>query len=365
VDFDPSESYQSFASGTTTPDEASIDMKTNNQGPWSVLESEYPAQGTQAQKWEFLLRYATLAPSSHNTQPWKFRHRHASLEIHADRERACPVVDPHDRELIMSCGCALFHLKCAMRHFGCLGQIEILPEHNPNLLARLHWGAEVETDATQTKLFNAIAERRTNRQPFKDVPLPPEFLATLKGTAASENARLHSIDDEPTRLALADLIWKADRTQWADAEFRRELSRWIHPNRSLRQDGIPGYASGVDDLLSSVGPLVVRTFDLGEGEAARDQELAIGSPGLVVLCTSEDSPRDWVAAGQALAAVLLQARSQNIWASFLNQPIEIPGIRHQLRTLIDTAQSPQCILRLGYADAVKPTPRRDVEEVLI
>ncbi len=339
-------------------------MKSNNQDPWSVLESDYPAQGTQAEQWEFLLRYAILAPSSHNSQPWKFRHRHASLEIHADRERACPVVDPQDRELIMSCGCALFHFKVAMRHFGCLGQIEILPEHNPNLLARLHWGAEVETEAIQSKLFSAITERRTNRQPFKDKPLPSELFEQLKGTAASENASLHSIEDEPTRFALADLIWKADRTQWANAEFRRELSRWILPNHSLRQDGIPGYAAGVDDLMSSVGPLVVRTFDLGEGEAARDQELAIGSPRLVVVCTPGDSPRDWVSAGQALAAVLLHARSENIWASFLNQPIEVPGIRHQLKSLIDTTQSPQCILRLGYADAVRPTPRREVEEVL-
>jgi hypothetical protein len=111
--------------------------------------------------------------------------------------------------------------------------------------------------------------------------------------------------------------------------------------------------------------MVVRTFDLGEGEAAHDEKLALGSPGLVALSTQGDSPRDWIAAGQALASVLLHARAEDFWASFLNQPIESPDLRKQLADALGITGNPQTLLRLGRADAVKPTPRRDLDELWI
>src|SRR5438094_3451657 len=87
-------------------------MKTITADPWSISADDFPANGATPDKWEFFLKYALLAPSSHNSQPWLFHICKNTLELYADRRRACPVVDPGDRELIMSCGCALFHLRC-------------------------------------------------------------------------------------------------------------------------------------------------------------------------------------------------------------------------------------------------------------
>jgi len=86
---------------------------------------------------------------------------------------------------------------------------------------------------------------------------------------------------------------------------------------------------------------------------------------LIVLGTNDDKPGDWVAGGQALARVLLRARVEDVWASFLNQPIEIPDLRAKLKALSGHTSFPQAILRLGFGENVKPTPRREVEEVLI
>src|SRR3954453_20953144 len=104
-------------------------MKLSNlkPNPWHIVEQEFPACGLPVEKWKFLLGYAILAPSSHNSQPWLFHIHDSEIELQADFSRACRKVDPQDRELIMSCGCALFHLRVAMRHFGCLGEMEILP----------------------------------------------------------------------------------------------------------------------------------------------------------------------------------------------------------------------------------------------
>jgi nitroreductase len=345
---------------------ASLDVERRPAVPWDISSADFPHNGTTQQKWRFLVGYALLAPSSHNSQPWLFRICGNELELYADRMRACHIVDPSDRELIMSCGCALFHLRCAMAHFAYLGSVDLLPEPNdPDLLARLSLGIHGEASREESALFSAIPKRRTNRQPFRDEPLPSSLLSSLKSAAQDEFAWLHVLTSEQERHALARLIAEGDRRQWANKRFRLELAAWVHSNRSSARDGIPGYAQGVDDLLSCAGPLVVRTFDMGAGQAAKDHELATGSPGLVVLGTNGDTPRDWLYAGQALARLLLRARVEDVWTSFLNQPIELPDLRQRLGVSLGLTGFPQACLRLGFGEDIKPTPRRDVDEVLI
>jgi hypothetical protein len=276
------------------------------------------------------------------------------------------VVDPEDRELIMSCGCALYHLRSALRHFGCLGEVEILPKSGDHdLLARVWLGDQAESSVEESLIFCAIPKRRTNRQPFSDDPLPEALLAALQNAAQAESAALRIVREEEAKQAVADLVAEGDRWQWANKAFRRELAGWVHSNRSAARDGIPGYAQGIDDLMSYAGPLVVRTFDMGDGQAAKDHEVATGSPALAVLGTEGDRPREWLGAGQALARVLLRARVEDVWASFLNQPIEAPYLRMKLRELAGQPGYPQAVLRLGFSKDVKPTPRREVASVLI
>jgi hypothetical protein len=92
--------------------------------PWKVSEGEFPKSGDAEEKLLFLLTYAVLAPSGHNTQPWRFRVRANEVELYADRTRGLPVVDPEDRTLIISCGAALFYLRVAIRHFGYADEVE-------------------------------------------------------------------------------------------------------------------------------------------------------------------------------------------------------------------------------------------------
>src|SRR3712207_9303545 len=96
--------------------------------PWKVSEGEFPKSGDAEEKLHFLLNYAVLAPSGHNTQPWLFRVRANEVELYADRTRGLPVVDPEDRALIISCGAALFYLRVAIRHFGHADEVESFPD---------------------------------------------------------------------------------------------------------------------------------------------------------------------------------------------------------------------------------------------
>lgn len=338
----------------------------SNRSAWEVSEDEYPHLGTPADQLRFMLRYAVLAPSNHNSQPWRFEVHGNTAELYADRSRSLRVTDPDDRQLLISCGCALFHLRVAIWHFGHLDRTQLLPSPgNPELLARVSLGDEDSPTAKQEALFAAIPRRRTNRQLFRDDPLPDELKHELVKAAERESGWLQFVEERDQRNAIADLIAEGDRQQWADRHFRLELAAWLHPNNGEARDGIPNSAQNAGDLLSVAGPIVIRTFDLGEGQAAKDRDIAVYSPSLVVLGTDADEPWAWISAGQALARVLLRARADEVWASFLNQPIETPALRSQVTELIGRTGHPQLILRLGYGPNVTPTPRRTVEEVLV
>lgn len=333
--------------------------------PWEVKVEGYPRAGTTADQLTYLLNYAVLAPSGHNTQPWRFQVRDDTVEVFADRSAALPIIDPYDRELIMSCGAALFNLRVAVRYFGHKDDVELVNElKRPDLLARVRMGHPREATAEDKQLFEAITKRRTNRRVFENRPVPDALLAELQMAANQEGAWLHIIEGEGLRNAVADLVADGNKQQWADVRFRRELQAWTHPTRELRRDGIPSYASGVAETVGQAGPAVVRTFDLGNGQAAKDRDLAIGSPALAVLGTDGDTQADWVAAGQALERVVLRACAAGLSHSYLNQPIEVEALRPRLAQLLDRVGYPQNLLRFGYGTDVKPTPRRMVHDVL-
>jgi nitroreductase len=332
---------------------------------WQVTESGFPAAGTPSAKLQYLLKYAVLAPSGHNTQPWRFHIARNTLELYADRTRALPIVDPQARELHISCGAALFNLRMAIRHFGHAGVVAMQPDpDDPDLLARVGLGERSAPSTEEELLFQSIPNRHTNRMSFGEHKVAPETLEALVASAEQEDAWLWTAPEGETREALADLIVEADRDQLADSAFRHELAAWVHSNYGSREDGMPGSALGMPGLIAYAGPFMVRTFDTGAMVAARDRQLVIHSPLLIVLGTEEDTPADWLKVGQALERVLLRATSEGVSASFLNSPIELPAARAKVREVLGVTGHPQLILRLGFGPEMPPTPRRRVDEVL-
>ncbi len=339
-------------------------MTSSQPDPWNVDATQYPATGSLEDRMVFCLRYAVLAPSAHNSQPWFFAVRPDSVDLYADRTRALPVVDPQDRELTISCGAALGTLEVAMTRFGLRHDTRVLPEATiVDHLARVRvtsTGAPLPDEA----LFEAIVRRHTNRKAYHEDPVAREIALALETEALEGGVWFALVHDLDTRLAIADLVEEGDREQMGDPSFRRELASWMHPNRSRARDGMPGYAHAMGDALSSIAPLVVRTFDIGEQQAATDRNLALKSPLLGVIGTEDDSPRAWVLAGRALARVLLRATAVGLSASFLNQSIEVPDLRKRLATSIGRSGLPQLLVRMGVAEAARPTPRRSLDEVL-
>ncbi|MEX3763843.1 Acg family FMN-binding oxidoreductase [Paraburkholderia phenoliruptrix] len=336
---------------------------------WSVDEHELDSTASTEEKLRFALRYAVLAPSNHNTQPWHFIVDGDSVTLCADRLRALPVVDPFDRELMISCGAALLNLRVALSYFGLAYAITLLPSRfDPDVLAQVRIVSDGHCDAALASLLPAVRRRVTTREIFRDEPLPSGVLQQLVDAVEAEGADAVCISSAPVREKVAELVAEADRIQFDDPRFRRELASWIHPRR--REDGMPALSAGMTALLDLAAPLlasVVRTFDLGGGLAAAHHALAEGSPLLVCLATSTDDAPAWLAAGQALERLLLVAANAGITASYLNQPIEVGALRERLRTLLVIDAVPQLVLRIGRAKRPGPaihSPRRPLTELV-
>jgi nitroreductase len=342
-----------------------IETSESLPGSWQIAEADFPHNGTLAAKLRFFLRYAALAPSNRNAQPWLFYVSDDAIELYADRSRALPLVDPQDRELTIGCGAALFHLRIALRHFGYQAQFRAFPvSYEPDLLARVRLGVRSEPTPEEEMLFHAIPQRHTNRLPFEGTRVPNRLLAALQAAAGKEGAALNIISDSDAKYAVANLVFEADQAQWGDPEFRREMADWLHPSRSSEADGIPGYAFGLESAEWSSAPATKDASDISNAISRRDYMLALASPVLAVLATEADTARDWLSAGQAIARVLLTASAEGVSAAFFNQPLQIAGLRAAVREVTGAKGFPQLMLRLGYGPVVKPTPRRNVSEMV-
>lgn len=305
-----------------------------------------------------LVRQAALAPSSHNTQPWRFRIAGDAIDLFADRTRALPVNDPDDRELVISCGAALLNLRVGAASLGRETRLTLLPDPaDADWLARLELGGPAAVSAGDAALAAWIEHRRTYRRRFAPREVGAEVLERLVAAAKSEGAALRPFADEASRQAVTALVAEGDEMQWASPSWRRELAMWMHPRRM--GDGLT-----VPDLVGPVAQFVVRTFDMGGGVGARDRDLAAASPVLATIVTPSDNLRDWLQAGQALQRLLLTACREGLQASYLNQPIEVAPLRPKLQRLAGDGV-PQILMRLGYpADELPAAPRRPLADVI-
>ncbi len=316
------------------------------------------------------IEMAGRAPSVHNTQPWKFRPRDRSIEVLADASRLLPAIDPAGRELLISCGAALFGLRLGLRSVGRLPVVDLLPDAaRPALLARVWCDGHAGASPEEAELIAAVPHRHTHRGAFSPSEVPPRLLDTLVAEAAAEGCELVVLTSREPVERLAQLTRSAAADQLADASVQRELERWVQPSGSQARDGVPARARLAPAQAGDAGPgspgcpaerLPRRSFGLPGTDLAGDEP-----PGATaVLLTTADQPADWLRAGQALNRLLVRAASRWVFASLQSQPLELPGYREQVRALLAGDGYPQMLLQFGRANTAPATPRRRQADVV-
>jgi hypothetical protein len=317
----------------------------------------------------FVVEAAVYAPSVHNTQPWWFSTGDREISVHADVERRLPVADPDGREMMISCGAALFTARVALRYLGFVPKVQLLPDPDlPNLVARIRYdGDQTAAVEYERALFAEIPRRRTHRGGFDPEPLPSVIMSALRDEAAREKAKLRIMADESERGALAAVVEAGDYALRLDAARVREQARWALPPGSPRRDGVPAtaYPARPDRTEPSFPS---RDFARGHGWGLPPTGTGAvpRSAGVVsVLTTTADLPHDWVNAGQALQRVLLLASSCGVTAALHSQPLEVINLRDFITRVLCDGEYPQMVVRLGTTGQASASVRRRVDEVLL
>ncbi len=313
-----------------------------------------------------MLAAASRAPSVHNTQPWRFNVTPHAIELYADPGRKI-LQDVIGRQMLISCGAALFGLRLAVRELGRVPAVTLLPDPaRPALLGRVVLGSKAPPTELERRMLAALPHRHTHRGAFDPEPLPTGLLPSLQHDALAEGAMLALVDRPGAYSKLAALVAEAARKRPLDPVAREEIVRWSRPPGSSCRDGVPAEAFAPGGAASR-GRLAQRDFDL-DRHVGMLPAPDVGDPppaATAVLVTAGDLRIDWLRAGQALHRVLAHAATAWVFASLNTEPLEFPVIRGLIRTRLALPGAPQMLLQFGLARTSLATPRRAVPEFLI
>jgi hypothetical protein len=311
-----------------------------------------------------LVRYATLAPSSHNTQCWKYRLGQGSLSILPDYQRRCPVVDPDDHHLFVSLGCAAENCLQAAAAMGYHGELNLVEGANESLDISL-----INAQRDRSPLFEAIPHRQSTRTEFDGQPLSNDELRLLQTAGTGQGVQVLLLTEKPAMEEILEFVVQGNTAQMRHPEFVSELKSWIRFNgrdAARTGDGLYAGSSGNPTLPAWLGSLM---FDLFFTEKAENDKYARhvrSSAGIAVFVSERDDKRHWIEVGRAFQRFALQATALGVRTAHLNQPIEVVAYRPEFARAIGVTQGrPDLVIRFGRGPEMPRSLRRPVPSVLV
>ncbi|MFZ5748089.1 MAG: Acg family FMN-binding oxidoreductase [Pseudomonadota bacterium] len=309
------------------------------------------------------VRYATLAPNGHNTQPWRFRIGDGGIAVQPDFARRTPVVDPDDHHLYVSLGCAAENLSLALRAMGRDGGLSEIADRAGGIVAATGAVAP-HTDP----LFDAIAKRQSTRADYDGSTVAPADLEQLVRAAAVPGVRMVLLTERSVLNRARDLIVAGNDAQMADAAFVAELKHWMRFNPAMAMahgDGLFTGCTGNPSMPGWIAPAMLRLFFTAAGERAKYVRQIDTSSGLAVFFGDRADPRHWIQVGRACQRFALAATRLGLRQSFVNQPVEVASLRADFAALAgEPGLRPDLVLRFGRGAALPFSPRRPVRAVL-
>jgi hypothetical protein len=305
-----------------------------------------------------LLRFAILAPSPKNSQPWSFAVRENKVFLLADPGRSSPISDPDRRELYIGLGCALENLLVAAEHLGLAHSVSYFPERwRPELAAvvRFEPGGTLSTARAGTTLA-AIHQRQNNTSLFHAAEVPPEMRRRLADCCVEPDLLLNLSDDNRFHRWIVSLTVQADEIDLANPAFQLELEYWsgqqvFGPDLGARGSKDPDAALTRNSAQTLLNQLKVESSSL-----------------LGVIRGAGDSHLIHLRTGQLFERIWLTATVLGISLNPMSQTMRRPELRSAVAGLTPSVGwIPQHLFRLGYSTSRpdRPSSRRPLSEVLL
>jgi hypothetical protein len=310
-----------------------------------------------------LVRYATLAPSSHNTQCWKFRLAEDSIAILPDLGRRCPVVDPDDHHLFVSLGCATENLVQAALAHGLRATTRFDAEDK-------HVRIQLEpAETVRSALFEAIPKRQSTRAEYDGRKLTNEELNLLERAGAGNGTRVVLLTSREIVEKALEYVVQGNTAQLDDQAFVRELKTWIRfgDGEAVRSgDGLFSRTTGNPSVPRWIGSPLFKRFLNAKTENEKYARHVRSSAGLAVFVSETNDREHWVESGRCFQRFALQATALGIRTAHLNQPVEVAALRPQFSSFLELGDHrPDLVVRFGRGPEMPRSLRRPVDAVLV
>lgn len=311
-----------------------------------------------------LVRYATLAPSSHNTQCWRFRLEEHAISILPDPTRRCPVVDPDDHHLYVSLGCAAENLVQAAPAHALSATVDVDAPASEGVRISL------EPSVTEsTSLFEAIPKRQCTRAEYDGKPLSAEELGLLEAAGTGNGVRVLMLPERSAIETVLEYVIQGNTAQMNNPAFVSELMSWIRFSDAealASGDGLFGRSSGNPSVPRWLGSRIFRLMFRARPENDKYARHIRSSAGIAVFVSNRDDTAHWIEAGRCYERFALQATALGIRNAFVNQPVEESSLRPQFARALGLGDCrPDLVVRFGRGVEMPRSLRRPVESVLI
>jgi hypothetical protein len=307
-----------------------------------------------------LVRHATLAASSHNTQPWKFRLAERAITILPDFTRRTPVVDPDDHHLFVSLGCATENLVQAALASGLHADVRI---HADSIDVAFD-----DTRSVRSPLVEAIPVRQCSRSIYDGRPLTATELRTLEDVAHGSGVHPIVLTAPLEIETVLDHVTRGNMAQIGDRAFVEELKTWIRFSEAeavRTGDGLFSRSTGNPSVPRWLGTRLLGALLTPKSENDKCAKQLRSSAGVIVFVSELDDRQHWIEVGRCFERFALQATALGIRTAFLNQPVEVAPLRSQFATWLNLgARRPDLVVRFGRGPEMPRSLRRPIEQVL-
>jgi hypothetical protein len=309
-----------------------------------------------------LVRLATLAASSHNTQPWKFALAERSIRIIPDFTRRTPVVDPDDHHLFVSLGCATENLVLGALASGFHADVRFYADGSIDV-------ALDDTAPAGSPLVEAIPVRQCSRSIYDGRPLATTELRALEGVAHGPGVHPIVLTGPPQIETVLDYVTRGNTAQIGDRAFVEELRTWIRFSKAeavRTGDGLFSRATGNPAVPRWLGTRLLGALLTPKSENDKCAKQLRSSAGVIVFVSDGNDRRHWIEVGRCCERFALLATALGVRTAFLNQPVEVAPLRAQFATWLDVgARRPDLVVRFGRGPGMPRSLRRPVEQVLV
>lgn len=313
---------------------------------------------------EFLVAQAVKAPSGHNTQPWRFRQNESAVEVYPDFDRRLPVVDPDDRELFVSLGCATENLCLAAQNIGYESSVAV--GDTGVIAVALTEGADVKSNP----LFEQIDLRQTNRSIYTGEEIALDALRKLQSVCSEKGISIHYYARQTKQFNdIEQYVLQGNTRQMQNESFKAELKSWMRFNKKHQDqtlDGLSYAVFGAPNVPRWMAEPIMSMAINAKTQNKADRDKIASASHLVLFTTRENSRREWVDLGRTLQRFLLTATELGISHAYLNQPNEEAEIVAEMAKTLDLdGEYPTVLLRVGYGEQQAYSKRRPIGDIIV